>query len=118
MSAGTIAAFEDLERAGDHEWNAAIWMLAYPSIRARTLVHADKDRRHIDWDQIKTHRGWSHGERILIDAAFSFWTGGSKSLFGRAGTPTEATIAEIFTTLSDGVLDYLLEGLRIRRNAR
>lgn len=107
-----------LWRTGDHEWNAAVHMLGWSSISERTLVHVDREHRRIDWDAIKAHRGWSHGERIFIDAAFAFWGGTNRSLFGRATAPTEATIANVFSTLSDNTLEWLLEGLRIRRNAR
>lgn len=105
----------------DHEWNATMHCLAFPSIAGRTLRHVHPDERTIDWAAIANEHGFSTGERILIDAALGFWTGGNHSLWSGDDCerlPTQATVANIACTLSGHTMSWLLEGLRIRTGRR
>jgi hypothetical protein len=102
---------EVIRNDDDHEWNATVRVLAWPSIAARTLGHVDAKSRSIDWDAIRDS-GWSSTEEILIDAAFGFWTARNDSLWGGQ---TLATFAALARSLNGTQLGWLLDALNVRR---
>ncbi len=98
--------------ASDAEWNATLHVLAAPALadkKAWLGRHIHFMRREIDWAEILDESGpWSHGQQILVLAAFALWGGGR-----RAGGMFDLTDA--VTTLDAINLRWLLEGIMLYR---
>lgn len=107
--------------SADHEWDATIRVLAYlDSIRPAGLplggvmVRVNGERHSIAWDELYDALGpASRGERILLDVAYSLWSGNNRCAF-EDGRPL-ASLADVWSTLSDTPFRVVLDGLMIRR---
>lgn len=67
------------------EWAASLHLLSSPVLQNKGCLRAvDFDRRRIDFPRLAERAGvWSHGERILICAAWALFNGGDGAAFAK-----------------------------------
>lgn len=103
--------------ARNPEWASALYVLTAPGLqnKARQVWRqVDFERRRIGFPDLRDEAGpWSHGERILLCAAWLLFNGGDRRAF------TELLdgelLAEAVTTLDTDNLRLLLDAIRLRR---
>lgn len=97
---------------GCTEYDSAHHLLTAPSIAGRTRQFIGE--RDFDWIALfEASKGWSRGERILVQAAFDLWSGG-REFDGRSNVH----LFDPIETLDNGTLDRLIEAILIRRGGR
>ena len=99
----------------DPEWAAPLHLLTSPALRSKgCLAAVDFDRQRIDFPSLAERAGpWSHGERILLCAAWALFNGGDRLAF--AALLDGELLAEAVASLDTGNLRRLLEAVRLRR---
>ena len=99
----------------DPEWAAPLHLLTSPALRTKGCLRAvDFKSREIDFPGLAgAARPWSHGERILLCAAWTLFNGGDRRAF--AELLDGEILDEAVSTLDTGNLGRLLEAVRLRR---
>ena len=87
----------------DPEWRAAVHILSAPILKRKAWPYVDFIRREIHFPDMVSG-GWSHGEVVLMRAAWD--------LFSGAG---ECSLGELVRTLDDENLSLILEALALYR---
>ena len=94
---------------GRKEYDAAYHLLTTPLIELRTQRFIET--HDFDWSGLFAEsEAWSHGEQILVQAAFDLWSAG-RSIDGRVNVQ----LFDPICTLDDGNFDRVMEAVFIRR---
>jgi hypothetical protein len=99
----------------DPEWAATLHLLDAPALQVKRVRRAvDFVRREIDFPGLaEAAQPWSHGQRILLCAAWALFSGGDRAAF--ATLLDGDLLAEAVVTLDAGNMWRLMEALRLRR---
>lgn len=97
------------------EWAAALHLLSSPLLRNKGCLRAvDFDRRIIDFPGLALRAWpWSHGERIMLCAAWMLFNGGERTAL--SGLLDGELLSEAVSTLSGSNLRRMLEAVQLRR---
>ena len=99
----------------DPEWAAPLHLLTGRALRGKgCLLAVAFARREIDFPRLGERAApWSHGERILLYAAWILFNGGDRRAF--TDLLDGELLDEAVSTLDTGNLRRLLEAVRLRR---
>lgn len=113
-----VAREDGNPRTGWKEYDAAVYLLRTPLLAARSEPFVAE--RSIDFTGLfGAMRPWSHGEQILVRAAWSLWRGASDGPEkverddGTRATLAGARLGEIVWTLDTANVERVLEAIRI-----
>ena len=90
----------------DRQGLAATYLLAAPMLRGRADKWIDFERHEIDFEAMLDN-SWSHGERVMISAAYDLFNAGER-----------VALDELVSTLDDFNLQLVLDAISIRRGWR
>lgn len=116
------AVLQEHPRTGWTEYDAAVYLLRTPQIAHRLDPFIAP--KAIAWTEIWRGPYWtlSHGEQILVRAAWSLWrgVGDEPQPVDTDGEPDDrlvggARVGELIWTLDDANLERVITAIRIRR---
>ena len=99
------------------EYDAARFLLETPLIASRTAPFVGE--QSFDWTGLFTAmRPWSHGEQLLVRAAFSLWRGHNddataETVDGDEVVLVGVSLGQIVWTLDNGNIERVLEAVQI-----